>query len=225
MQQQNCLLFNKCNHKDCDKDFCLRRYKTEGLYKAALLPASQQDFVQLYADDDGTDSIQFAQLANLAQSMESFVRAGRNLYIHSKTCGNGKTSSAIKLMKAYIDKIWAKCSTGCHALFVSVPRFLIAIKNQIDSYDEYAEYVKAHVLEADLVIWDDIAAKTGTEFEVNHLLSLLDTRLSQKKSNIYTSNLGPNEITQALGNRISSRIYGLSLEIELHGKDKRYLAC
>ena len=76
-------------------------------------------------------------------------------------------------------------------------------------------------MQADLVVWDDIATKSATVFEAEHLLSYIDTRINDNKSNIYTSNLDANEIQEKLGPRLYSRIVNYSTEIELNGKDKR----
>ena len=92
-------------------------------------------------------------------------------------------------MQAYFNQIWHKTPMQCRALFISVPRFLLAIKENITNKSEYLEKVIQSVRVADLVIWDDIAAKTGTEYEINNLLSLIDSRLSLGKSNIFTSNI------------------------------------
>ena len=43
------------------------------------------------------------------------------------------------------------------------------------------------------------------------------------KSNIFTSNLGKRELTNALGERLASRICNKSIDIELKGSDKRFL--
>ena len=45
----------------------------------------------------------------------------------------------------------------------------------------------------------------------------------EKKSNIFTSNLGKRELANALGERLASRICNTSIDIELNGADKRYL--
>jgi hypothetical protein len=90
--------------------------------------------------------------------------------------------------------------------------------------DEYADFVNKYVLEADLIIWDDIATKVGTEFELNHLLNMINTRMDNGKSNIFTSNLGSKELANSLGERLASRICNKSIDIELHGADKRYLS-
>ena len=126
-------------------------------------------------------------------------------------------------MIGYFNKVWYKSNFGCQALFVSVPRYLLALKESISGNNEYADFINKHILDVDLVVWDDIATKMGTEFELNHLLNIINTRMDAGKSNIFTSNLGQKELTNALGERLASRICNKSIDIELHGADKRYL--
>lgn len=218
-----CFLFDRCNHKDCDKDFCLRKYKMDTLYSAALMTESQKQHVVLKIDPDGTDLEQFQKLAAIEHDIVKFISEGKNLYLHSANCGNGKSSWSIRLVEAYFDKIWARTDGKCRVLFISVPRFLLALKDNITTRSSYVEYIKDNVLEADLVIWDDIAAKMGSEFELTHLLNIIDNRLALGKSNIYTSNLNRQQLYTALGERLTSRIANMSTDIELFGADKRFL--
>ena len=211
----------KCNGKDCLSDFCLRKFKLDYLFDYALIPESQRKYFSLVTDADGTDYQEFMQLASIEKDAEEFVKSGKNLYIHSAICGNGKSSWAIRILKSYLFKTWAQGELTCKALFISVPRFLLALKDNISNRNEYAEHIQKYIATADLVIWDDIAAKVGSEFELNHLLSLLETRIAGGKSNIFTSNLSDKQMTEALGERITSRICNLSINIELHGSDKR----
>jgi DNA replication protein DnaC len=106
-----------------------------------------------------------------------------------------------------------------------VPRFLLALKDNISNKSSYIEYIKENVLEADLVVWDDIAAlhRAGTDFELTNMLSIIDNRLTLGKSNIYTSNLSRQQLYQVLGERLTSRIANMSIDIELFGSDKRNL--
>ena len=219
----NCYLRSVCNGKDCDKDFCLRKYKMDSLYSAALMTDSQKQHITLKVDQDGTDLEQFKQLAGIEQNICKFIEEGKNLYLHSANCGNGKSSWAIRLTEAYFNKIWARTEPRCRVLFISVPRFLLALKDSITNKSAYIDYIKENVLEADLVIWDDIAAKMGSEFELTHLLNIIDNRLALGKSNIYTSNLNRQQLYTALGERLTSRIANMSIDIELFGSDKRNL--
>jgi DNA replication protein DnaC len=218
-----CFLREVCNGKDCSKDFCLRKYKMDSLYSAALISDSQKKRITLRVDADGTDLEQFKQLAAIENDIVNFIKEGKNLYLHSANCGNGKSSWSIRLAQAYFNKIWARSESSCRVLFISVPRYLLAIKDNISNRNTYAEYIKENVLEADLVIFDDLAAKMGSEFELTHLLNIIDNRISLGKSNIYTSNLNRQQLYNALGERLTSRVANMSVDIELFGADKRVL--
>lgn len=217
----NCWLYDNCNHRDCEQPFCLRKYKLDYLYANSLLPENQKKTTKILVDDDGTDLAEFQQLANIQTNIEDFVSSGKNLYIHSSNCGNGKSTWAIRLIQAYFNKIWPKTPLICKALFISVPRFLLALKDSINNKNEYVDFIKENIMIADLVVWDDLGAKVATEFELNHLLSLIDGRIALGKSNIYTTNLDSREITTALGERLASRVCQFSIDIEFHGADKR----
>ena len=220
---QTCYMYNNCNHKDCESDFCLRKYKMDSLYSAALLSDAQKQHITLRVDADGTDLEQFKQLAQIEQNICKFIEEGKNLYLHSATPGNGKSSWSLRLIEAYFNKIWARSEPRCRVLFISVPRFLLALKDNISAKSNYVEYIKENVLDADLVIFDDVAAKVGSEFEISHLLSIIDNRITLGKSNIYTSNLNRQQLYSALGERLTSRIANMSIDIELFGSDKRNL--
>ena len=219
----NCYLKASCNGKDCDT-FCIRKYKMDSLYSAALITDSQKQHIALRVDADGTDLEQFKQLAGIEQNICKFIEEGKNLYLHSAIPGNGKSSWSLRLVEAYFNKIWARSEPKCRALFISVPRFLLALKDNITNKSSYIEYIKENVLDADLVVWDDVAAKNaGTDFELTNLLSIIDNRLALGKSNIYTSNLNRQQLYNVLGERLTSRIANMSIDIELFGSDKRNL--
>ena len=210
----------ECRHTD---SFCMKLFKLDGLYNEALLSPSQRKRVALFVDADGTDEAQFSLLADIQNNIVKFVAEGRNLYIHSNITGNGKTAWAIRFIQSYFNIIWPKVGMDCKALFINVPRFLLALKDNISVKNDYVEHIKANVLNADLVVWDEVGTKGLTQFEHEHLLNLINARIDCGKSNIYTSNLAPHELREAVGERLYSRIVNLSTEVELHGKDKRRL--
>jgi DNA replication protein DnaC len=218
-----CAYRSKCNGRDCDKDFCMKKYRLDCLFDKSLLTPTQRKPRTLCIDRDGTDREEFKFLASIEANIEQFVADGLNLYLYSYGCGNGKTSWAIRLLSSYFGKIWHKSTFECQGLFINVPKYLLALKENISGHSDYAEAINATVKTADFVIWDDIAAKVGSEFELNHLLSLINHRIDAGKCNIFTSNLGPREIGNALGERLASRICNKSYNIELKGSDKRAL--
>lgn len=222
MDNKNCWLKDRCNQKDCDT-FCIRLYKLNYLYEQALIPLHQRHHLDLKVDKDGSDIEAFTALKNIENNILDFVGNGDSLWIYSSIAGNGKTSWALRMVEVYFDKIWFKSDLTCRALFINVPRFLLALKDNISERSEYISHIKENILKADLVIWDDIATKSSTVFESENLLYMLDLRNNAGKSNIFTSNLNAKELHQALGDRLSSRIVSLSYNIELRGADKRGL--
>lgn len=221
---EKCFLYDICNHKDCENAFCLRRHKMNRLYDLSCIPESKRIPIKLSVDSDGTDYQEFIKLADIEKNITNFVDSGTNLYLYSSICGNGKTSWAFKLAGAYLNKIWIYGSLEYSTvLFVSVPKYLQALKDNISEKNGYATFINENVMLADLVIFDEIAAKTGTNFELDRLYDIIDNRINKGKSNIYTSNLIGTDLINALGPKLASRVQNRSTVIEFKGQDKRYL--
>lgn len=224
----DCFMKSTCQKKlrgGCtENSFCIKLFKLERLFSNSLLPSSKWGQFSLRIDKDGTDKEQFTQLSKISRDIEEFVKSGKNLYIYSSICGNGKTSWAIRIIQSYFDRIWyaASVDEDCsHALFINIPNFFIQLKNSISNKSEYIDFIKKNVYSADLVVWDDVGTKIGTEFEMENFLSILDTRLSTNKSNIYTSNILPHDLKDRVGERLYSRIINGSIGIQFNGSDKR----
>ena len=219
-ENKKCPFLSNCNHLDCDK-FCIKNFKTNYYFTEALIPEDKRLRYPMYIDKDGKDADSFTALSAMEKDIVKYVSEGNNLYLYSKNPGNGKTSWAFRLARSYINNIWFKKPLEPIVLFVSVPKFLLELKSNISQKSEYVEHIMSYVRTCDLVIWDDIGFKNGTEFEVSYLLSIIDDRLNYKKSNIYTSNLNKDELHNLLGDRVYSRVYNYSDCIEFYGKDKR----
>ena len=227
------ILSNECFVKDtCAKfkrgqcyenEFCVKLFKLEQLYNLGLFSETQRKHLPIYADKDGTDKDKFYYLKTVEDNIEQFVKEGKNLYIYSQKCGNGKTSFALRLAQAYVNKIWYKCDISCKILFISVPKFFISLKDNISNKNNYIQHIKENVIDCDLVIWDDVGTKVGTEFEMENMLNIIDNRISSGKSNIYTSNMLPTQLVERVGERLYSRIVNLSENVQLNGQDKRGL--
>lgn len=225
---QNCYLKDSCmkyKRGSCNigDDFCIKLFKIDSLYNLSLMSEQQRKYTSLRIDADGTDREQFLQLKNIEDDIVNFVNQGRNLYLYSQNCGNGKTSWALRFCQRYIQSIWYNTEIKCRVLFISVPKFFIMLKDNISHENDYIKHIKENVVDCDLVVWDDIGTKVGTEFEVENLLNIVNNRIDNGKSNIYTSNMIPKQLNERVGERLYSRIVNLSSNVELHGMDKRGL--
>ena len=221
-ENKNCWLLNNCSHVDCD-GFCLRRFKLDFLYNEALVSLPQRKRVDFVLDSDESDRENFEYLSTIDNNILGFVGQGGNLLISSPITGNGKSAWSLRMIQSYFNKIWLKSPLTCRALFIHVPRYLLSIKDNISEKNEYVEHIKAHVLEADLVVWDEIGTKGLTQFEHENILNIINARVDAGKANIYTSNLTGDELREVLGDRLYSRVVLLSDVVILEGADKRAL--
>lgn len=223
-----CYLQNTCwKYHNTDAEcktqaiYCPRLFRMNYLFDESLMSIKQRQYISLRIDEDGTDREAFTRLKSIEQNIEEFVDSGTNLYLHSLTCGNGKTAWSLRLLQSYVGKIWYKSDLRCRVLFVNVPRFILALKDSISATNEYIEHIKKHIFDADLVVFDEVGTKSLTVWEHEHILNLINTRIDMNKSNIYTSNLTAQELREKVGERLYSRIMNLSMDIELFGSDKR----
>ena len=198
---------------------CIRYAEMNYLIESSNIPKGNQFRNKLVPNPIDVESFRF--LNNLKKDMLNFINNAENLYIFSSTLGNGKTTWAIKLMQNYFNLIWAGNGFTQRGLFIHVPSFLTKFKEIINKKDEDFEDMKKQLLEVDLVIWDDIAVTKLSDYDHANLLTYIDQRKLNGKSNIYTGNLNEDELTEALGNRLKSRVWNDSTVVELKGSDRR----
>ena len=180
------------------------------------IPVTRQYVESLTAD---TDYRQYMRLAEIKSDIVEFVDSGNNLFIASQYTGNGKTSWSIKLLMKYFDEIWAGNGMRIRGLFVHIPTLLLQLKNFENPLPE--DY-KQNLMDADLVVWDEIAFSNISNYDYSNLLIFLENRLLNKKSNIYTSNIETKEsLEERVGYKLASRIWNTSEIIIFRGKDKR----
>lgn len=72
-------------------------------------------------------------------------------------------------------------------------------------------------------MWDDIATKACSDYEIDQLTKMVNDRINAGKANIFTSNIAPGLLKDIVAERLASRIANSSMIIELHGADKRFL--
>lgn len=208
----DCWYKNVCSFDTCVN--CIRYAEMKYLMTHSGIPKSRQKPQML---DAGVDYDAFVSLALIKDDILQFVERGDNLYICSNETGNGKTSWAIKILLKYFDRIWPGNGFKVRGYFQHVPMFFNTLKDFSNNHDA----LKNTLENADLVVWDDIAASKLSDYDINQLLIYLDKRIIEGKSNIFTGNItSRDKLTKVLGSRLASRIWSSSV-IELKGKDRR----
>ena len=214
-RKSDCWYKDVCTHDFCTN--CIRYSEMKYLMDNSGIPVSRQMPQTLIA---GVDLEQFSRLAEIKDDIVNFVNIGDNLFICSKHTGNGKTSWALKLMLKYFDSVWAGNGFRVRGLFVNVPTLLLQLKNFGNPLSE--EY-KKNLMNVDLVIWDEIASTSISNYDYGNLLMFLDYRVFSDKANIFTSNAVTRaELENSIGSKLTSRIWNCSEIIEFNGKDRRH---
>ena len=216
--KEKCWYLPICDKQKCN-DFCIRHYKMSTLVNMSLLEGKQRYSIPLTPDKCDYDA--FVRLRDIKNNIGKFVADGKNLLIYSKNTGNGKTEYSKKLLLSYLDSVWSTSDFVPRALFISMPKFITAMKENISKPNEYYQYINENIYKVDLVVWDEINYKEWTQFEQDYMLNVLSDRIAVGKSNIYTTNYSLEEIEKRLGTRLASRIIGASECIEFKGADKR----
>lgn len=213
---------NKCWYKDvCNyecTDSCIRYKEMKFLMDSSGIPESQQIPLKLVPTNNEDRQI-FLRLNDIKKDIVNWTKEGNNLYIASESAGVAKTSWALKLILRYFNEIWSGNGFRVRGVFIHTPTFLFQLKNFNHPLSE--EY-KQNVLNADLVIWDDIATGKTSDYDYNQLLMYIDNRLLNKKSNIYTSNIiSKGALENVLGARLASRIFSESEVLIISANDYR----
>lgn len=209
---------SKYNTPECNPG-CIRYMEMDYLMQNSGIPRNRQYAISLTPSKKDVQA--FVTLKEIKDDILNFVKNGESVYIYSDNFGNGKTTWAIKLLQKYFDDIWAGNGFRCRGIFIHVPTFLTKIKEGISRKDEDFETLKSRLMTVDLVIWDDIAATKLGDFDHANLLTYIDQRKLNQLSNIYTGNLPQEGLQDALGNRLSSRVWNDSTPVRFIGADRR----
>ena len=159
------------------------------LLNSSGIPKSKQKINKLIASP--LDYKAYETLSNIRENILDFTKHGRQLYIYSDNCGNGKTTWSIKLMLQYFNEVWAGNGFIERGLFINVPVFITSLKNNISNKDENLSKVLELIPKVDLVIWDDIATDYLTPYEHGSSALLIASSSDNNSPPTIVDNISP----------------------------------
>lgn len=151
--------------------------------------------------------------------------------------GTGKTTTAATILNHYVIERARAYFKGQQkmddnpALFVKSTtlqntfnaQFRGSKQMQEEASQKYYKLKKA-IMQTELVVMDDIATRGSRVSEAyeEELYEILDYRSTNSVgATIFTSNISMHELTECLGDRIASRIAGMTVKIGFEGQDNR----
>ncbi len=142
---------------------------------------------------------------------ENFKTDSTSLLFHGKT-GLGKTHLSLAIVNEVLGR-------GFGVMYSSAQNFLERLEK------EHFGRADGDTMEllcgCDLLIIDDLGAEFQTAFTVSAVHNIINSRIMNGLPTIISTNLKPDEITKAYGERVMSRILGNFKRFEFKGNDIR----
>ena len=128
--------------------------------------------------------------------------------------GTGKTTLAMLVSKAAL-------AAGRTAAIYSLPRLLNVVRDAIGSEEGKLELLD-RLATVDLLHLDDVGAESSSDWVLEQLYSIVNTRYEEERSLVVTTNLEPDELAEQIGTRTVSRIIEICGDpLPLYGADRR----
>jgi len=152
------------------------------------------------------------------QYAENFTLHSRGLFMQGPT-GLGKSHLSLAIGAEVIRE-------GYCAVYGSTQDFLRMVENEhfrrFEGRGGSGETLDA-LLDADLLILDDLGAEFSTQFTQAVVYNLINTRLNREKPTIISTNLTSQELEDKYSQRVVSRLYTQFVHLRFVGKDIRQL--
>ena len=154
-----------------------------------------------------------ANLDDCGKWAEKYI--GKSLFLYGAS-GTGKTHTIIALLRHDV-------ANNKAVAFITVFDLLHKIKASFSQTDGQTEQrLITYYSNVQNLYLDDVGVERLTEWSLPILYSIIDSRYSNQRRTIITSNMDTPDLHEIVGDRIVSRIIGLCGQpIKLNGKDRR----
>jgi DNA replication protein DnaC len=154
-----------------------------------------------------------ATVRRFTRDIDRNLDQGNGLWLFGDV-GTGKTTLAMLVSKAGI-------AAGRSVAIYSLPRLMNVMRDAIGSDDGKLELLD-RLATVDLLHLDDVGAENSTDWVLEQLYSIVNTRYEEGRSLVVTSNLDPDALAEQIGPRTVSRLIEIcSVQIPLFGADRR----
>jgi DNA replication protein DnaC len=154
-----------------------------------------------------------AEVRRFARDIEGRLDEGRGIWFVGDV-GTGKTTLAMLVSKAALE-------AGRSVAIYSLPRLLNLVREAIGS-DEGKLDLLDRLGTVDLLHVDDVGAEHTSDWVLEQLYSIVNTRYEDQRSVVVTTNLQPDELAKQIGSRTVSRLIEMCGDpLPLFGTDHR----
>jgi DNA replication protein DnaC len=174
-------------------------------------------FEQLEGDMLSAFPEQIGVARRFATRINENLNEGKGIWMMGDP-GTGKTALAMTISKAALN-------AGRTVAIYSLPRLLILIRDLMREsikLDGGVLGLLDSLCSVDLLHIDDVGAENTTDWAMEQLYSIVNTRYEDQRSIIVTTNLDPDTLAQEIGARTVSRLVEMCGDpLPLYGTDRR----
>jgi DNA replication protein DnaC len=153
------------------------------------------------------------EVRRYCHDIDANLDAGRGMWLVGDS-GTGKTTLAMLVSKAAIE---AKRTTAIY----SMPRLMAVLREAIESEDGLLGLLD-RLATVDLLHIDDLGAEHRTDWVLEQLYSIVNTRYEDERAIVITTNNMPAELEEQIGKRTVSRLVEMCGDpLPLFGTDQR----
>jgi DNA replication protein DnaC len=171
-------------------------------------------FEQLEGDSLSAFPGQISVVRRFASGVSQHIDRGDSMWIMGDI-GTGKTALAMLVSKAALE-------SGRTVAIYSLPRLLALIRESIEREEGVVGFLE-RLSAVDLLHIDDVGAENRTDWALEQLYTIVNTRYEERRSIVLTTNLDHGELAEQVGERIVSRLVEMCGDtvVPLYGQDRR----
>lgn len=173
-------------------------------------------FEQLEGGELSPYSAQISLVRRFASRIRENIDEGNSMWIGGDI-GTGKTALAMLVSKAALE-------AGRTVAIYSMPRLLALVRESIEREEGVVGFLE-RLSAVELLHIDDVGAENQTDWALEQLYTIVNTRYEEQRSIVLTTNLEHAEAREQIGERIVSRLVEMCGDtvIPLKGQDRRSL--
>ncbi len=153
------------------------------------------------------------EVRRYVRNVEENLDAGQGLWLMGDV-GTGKTTLAMIVSRAALD-------AGRSVAIYSLPRLLNLIRGAIETDAGMVGFLE-QLAAVDLLHIDDLGVENTTDWVLEQLYSIVNTRYEDERAMIVTTNLSYDDLVLQLGDRTISRLVAICGNgLPLYGQDDR----